>query len=91
MKYDKTVFSERLKAAMESSRINSKELSKKIGVSPSCICRYLSGEIIPRIDKIYSLSEVLNVDPKWLLGMDDANTEATSYLFCPWCGRRLRG
>jgi len=90
MIYDKSIFPARLKAAMESRRVNGKELSEKTGVTQSSISRYLSGENIPRIDNVFVLSDVLDVEPKWLLGLDDTEKEVTNYIFCPWCGRRLR-
>lgn len=90
MNYDKNIFPKRLKEAMESSRINAKTLSDKIGVNPSAVCRYLQGNTLPRMDKVYAISEALSIDPKWLLGMDDSTMKITDYVFCPWCGRRLR-
>jgi len=90
MTYDKTVFTKRLKEAMNDNNINAKKLSESIGLHPSSTCRYLQGERLPRIDKVYAIAEVLSVDPKWLIGMDDSIKGNVNYTFCPWCGKRLR-
>ena len=89
MAYDKTIFPKRLQKAMMDCHMNGKTLSDKIGVDRSAVCRYLQGRT-PRVDKVYAIAEVLHVDPKWLLGMDDSEQHTDNYIFCPWCGRRLK-
>lgn len=36
----------------------------------SDISQYVSGKVKPNQDKLYALSEALNVDPAWLMGAD---------------------
>ena len=67
-------FSRRLRYAMNRSRISSKSMSEKTGLSAGTISRYLNGKMIPSSSNLEKLSNILNVDSMWLIGYQD-NTE----------------
>lgn len=57
---------------MEDLNIDAETLAKYIGVSPSTISRYLSGEITNvRRDKIKKLSDALLIDVSYLMGWEE--------------------
>lgn len=85
---DRTVFSKRLKAQMLKTGNRHADLSKKTGIPISTISRYVSGEILPRIDYANRIATVLEVSPMWLFGYEEVES-GKQYVFCPWCGKRL--
>jgi len=50
---------EHIKLLREKKGMTQKELAEKIGVSQQNISRWETGEVIPRIDKIKIIAEVL--------------------------------
>lgn len=82
-----SIFSKRLKIAMNSKNISGNELSRKSGVSPSSISDYLNGKYEAKQDNIHLISKALNVSPSWLMGLDvpmeiqeeNSNTEEVMY------------
>lgn len=82
---DRTTFGKRLGEAMKVKKINSRGLSHRTGISESSISRYLSFDMIPRIDHAAKIAKALNVDPLWLFGMSEEH-----FVFCPYCGKELK-
>lgn len=62
--------SDRLKEIMKIRNLRQSDLVEKTGIGKSSISTYLSGEYQPKQDKIIKLSNVLNVNPSWLMGYD---------------------
>jgi transcriptional regulator with XRE-family HTH domain len=46
------------------------DLCTKAKISKSSLSEYISGKYEPKQDKIFMLSQALNVDPVWLMGYD---------------------
>lgn len=46
------------------------ELCQKTGIPKSAMSQYISGAFEPKQDRIYLISQALNVDPVWLMGYD---------------------
>ena len=46
------------------------ELCEKTKIPKSAISQYISGAFYPKQDRIYIISQALNVDPVWLMGYD---------------------
>ena len=46
------------------------ELCQKTNIPKSAISQYISGAFEPKQDRIYLISQALNVDPVWLMGYD---------------------
>lgn len=46
------------------------ELCEKTKIPKSAISQYISGAFEPKQDRIFLISQALNVDPVWLMGYD---------------------
>lgn len=64
-------FSTRLRDALDMNGMSAAELSRRTGVSEGSISQYLRGAVLAKQDKIYAISQVLNVTPTWLMAFDD--------------------
>lgn len=69
MKYEETA--RRLKKAMSDKGLRQQDLADLSGVSKSNISHYVNGKHIPDSFMAYRLAKVLNVDPTWLMGIDE--------------------
>lgn len=65
-----STFKERFNKALTIRNIKPVELSEKTGISESTISQYRSGYAKPKDDKLAILSNALNVNPVWLLGLN---------------------
>ena len=61
-------FSNRLCKAIKIRNIKPSELSEETGIDKSKLSSYMSGRYKAKQDGIYLLSNVLDVDPAWLMG-----------------------
>ncbi len=66
------VFSERVKRLLSEKKLSQAELSTLSGVAAPSICRYLRGDIEPRIDIVRNIAKALGVSEAYLLGLDEA-------------------
>lgn len=66
----KEKISERLKIALETRKISQKELADKTGINKSAINMYVHDVNCPRNDKLFLLSEALEVNEAWLMGYE---------------------
>lgn len=66
------VFSERVKRLLLEKKMSQAELSTFSGVTAPSLCRYLRGDIEPRIDIVRNIAEALGVSEAYLLGLDEA-------------------
>jgi transcriptional regulator with XRE-family HTH domain len=60
----------RLRKALNARGMTQNELSKKTCIPKASISQYLSGYAKPKDNRIYEISEALEIDPVWLLGYD---------------------
>ncbi len=65
-----STFAERLKFVMDVKGLNNSSLAKICGINKSNITRYLSGEYEAKKDVVYRMAAKLNVDPQWLMGVN---------------------
>lgn len=65
-----STFKERLQIAISNSKLTKTKIAEQVGVSKSLLSHYLAGDNEAGNDKVKRLSEVLNVNPVWLLGYD---------------------
>ena len=63
-------FASRLSLALKEKNIKPVDLANKTGVDKSSISHYLSGNYVPKSDKLIRLAEVLDVNETWLMGYD---------------------
>ena len=60
----------RIKKALSIRNMKQYELCEKTKISKSVLSEYISGVYEPKQDRIFLLSQALNVDPVWLMGFD---------------------
>lgn len=60
----------RLNYAMSIRGCNQVDLSKKTKIGIGSISQYVNGKVKPKQDRIYILSEALDVSEAWLMGYD---------------------
>lgn len=58
--------------------IKQTELTEKITIVKSSISQYLSGKVIPKLDKIYLMVKTLGINETWLMGYDIEMPRAAS-------------
>ena len=63
-------FKDRLSEAMEIRQFKAIDLADKLKVSRSTISQYLSGKVVPKRDRLVEISNILTVNPTWLMGLD---------------------
>ena len=62
--------SKRIRKALARRNMTQAELCTKTQISKSTLSEYLSGRYEPKQDKVFIISQALNVDPVWLMGYD---------------------
>lgn len=77
-------FKDRLEEALNIRNVSPAELSKKTKISESTISQYRSGYAKPKDKKLVILSNALNVNPTWLMGLD-VPMEIPTFVV-PWTG-----
>lgn len=60
-------FAKKLKSAMEIKGFSNSRLAKEIGTNESTVSRYLSGTMIPKIDLLKKICDVLEVSADWMI------------------------
>lgn len=60
----------RLRRALSIRNMTQSELCAKVKISKSTLSEYLNGRYEPKQDKVFIISQALNVDPVWLMGYD---------------------
>lgn len=81
----KTTFAERLKTALDEKNMKQVDLVHMAQVSgvklgKSHVSQYLSGKTMPRAEIIRFLAEALEVDERWLQGINEGDTLSTVYM-----------
>ena len=61
---------QRIRKALSIRNMTQSELCRRTKIATSAMSEYLRGLYDPKQDKIYIMSEALNVDPVWLMGFD---------------------
>lgn len=61
---------ERLKEIMKIRNMKQVDIIERTGINKGALSSYLSGRYLPKQDNIYKLSQVLRVNPAWLMGLD---------------------
>ena len=63
-------FKDRLNKALELRDMRAVDITAKTGISEATISQYRSGYAKPKSDKLQLLSDALDVNPTWLMGLD---------------------
>lgn len=61
---------DRLKEALAKSRMRPIDLSNKTGIPKGAVSYYLAGRSEPKADRLYIISQALEVSEAWLMGYD---------------------
>jgi len=61
---------ERLTEALSAKNMTQTDLGRAIGVTRSCINKYLKNRAVPPLERVYLMSNALGVSEIWLLGYD---------------------
>lgn len=69
----------RIKEKMTEHGLNSRELSKRAGISESGISRILTGEIEPRLKTFIKIADALHCDYVWLMGYDEPQIRVEAF------------
>ena len=69
------VFRERVIRILQEKKLSQAELSSLSGVTTPSLCRYLRGDIEPRIDIVRNIARALGVSEAYLLGLDGEDCE----------------
>ena len=70
-----SVFSDRLRLIMSERNITQAELCRMTGIPKSAVNQYLSGRFCPRQSRTEIICRSLNVNPAWLIGLDNARCQ----------------
>ena len=65
---EKDELKNRLREALDRAGMRPIELSEMTDIPKSMISYYLSGKTKPKADRIYKISQALNINEAWLLG-----------------------
>lgn len=60
----------RIRKALSIRNMTQSELCRRTKIATSAMSEYIKGLYEPKQDKIYIMSQALNVDPVWLMGFD---------------------
>lgn len=66
----KSNFKDRFSIVLNDRNMSMADISKRTGISRSSLSEYAKGKFIPKQDKVYLISKVLDVSPAWLMGFD---------------------
>lgn len=64
-------FCERVKRLLKEKKMSQAELSALSRIAAPSICRYLRGDVEPRIDIVCNIAQALGVSASYLLGLDE--------------------
>ncbi len=65
-----SIFTERLSSLLAKNNMSQRELSERIGVTTATLCRYVSGDRLPKSDTIANIATALNTTSDYLLGRE---------------------
>ena len=77
MRYELTA--KRLKEAMNDLHMTQQELADKSKIGKSSISHYVNGSNEPGNKSAYAMAKVLNVNPAWLMGLDERKIISLDY------------
>lgn len=75
-KIDTSKFAVRFSEILSMSDENTYSISAKLGLTPATISRYANGKMTPKIPTLYSIADILKVNPLWLMGLDVEKRES---------------
>lgn len=77
-------FSKRLFEFMKEHNLNASQLADKLGVSHTCIGRYINGERTPAFPCFVNMLYLFNCSADYLLGLTELHTEESLHIVPPF-------
>ena len=68
-------FSEKLVYARKAKGLTQAAVAKALDVTPTCLYGWEKGKAEPQVDMIKKICRILEIDPNWLIGLEDADDE----------------
>ncbi len=75
--YDKSIFQNQIRRIMKERHVSQRELADMLGVQPSSVSRYVTGERSPDLDVLVQIANELKVSLNELLGADTVDPDVT--------------
>lgn len=69
-------FGSRLKSLLENQNFNQKEFADKIGITEATLSRYINNLIVPKIEIVVKMADILNVSIDFLTGNERELSES---------------
>ena len=63
-------YKNKLKAYMDRAEISQKELARRIGCTEAAVCRYVSGNRVPRVTVALKIADILDTTVGAIWGID---------------------
>lgn len=67
---DFTIFQQRLRSLIDTRNFTLKALAEELGITPTTLSRYLSGDRTPDLPYVIKLADFFDVSFDWLLGLN---------------------
>lgn len=61
-------FGARLKSLLENKNFNQKEFADKVGITEATLSRYINNIVVPKIEIVVKMADILNVSIDFLAG-----------------------
>ena len=74
MSIQREIFSKRLREARTKAGYSMRKLAEKLGTTYVSVCQWENG-VMPRDETIDAICFTLNVEKRWLLGLENEKTE----------------
>ena len=71
MDFKKETIGERLRAVRIERGINAVEIAKAVGISKSAMSQIESGNVIPSMQTLFAVCQLLDISADYLLGLSD--------------------
>ena len=66
-----TIIKERLREELKNCPLTTKEIAKRVGVSPEMITQYMTTKKLPNLDTFAKLCKELDLSATYILGLTD--------------------
>ena len=66
---ENSVFAQRLKAIMKEKGVTQQQLAEQLHMTRQAVSLYLTGQALPAIDKLLTITDYFNVSADYLLGL----------------------
>lgn len=84
---ENSVFAQRLKAIMKEKGVTQQQLAEQLHMTRQAVSLYLTGQALPAIDKLLTITDYFDVSADYLIGKTDVRTQDTDVkMICDYTG-----